>query len=746
MRDSEAPEHRLSLPKTPGTTIDRTQLEEAVSGLATFIGVLRKYWTIVAATVIVFGSASLVYSKLTAPVFEAIATLEFDPNAVQPLGTKTDGLASLSSYWDNRENYETQYKLLTSDSLLSIVVKDLNLAADPGFLGVQKLPETLPTVEDVAARLRLRIKIEPIKNSRLFLIRVQDTDKARSRRICEALAQTYIRENLQKGVAATSDAVIWLRGQVDDYRQQLEVNENALHDFKARNELPSTSINEASNMQRVELQAYNEAVVRTRTRRQELSARVAELTKVSPASPELVPGSELIGNIFLQGLRTSYLIARKERKELIAEGKGENHPLVKKADERIEEARESLITEVKSIQGAIEKDLAILQRQEGGESSLYEGARKKAVDLNMKEIEYKRLDRSREQNEKLYGMLLERMKQADLARMMNVNNVRMVDPPLEPKGPIRPRPVFNLAIAMIVGLFCGMLFAGLREQLDSTVKTPEDVEVKLNLTFLGLIPEYVQDAPKRRRRGVESPPELMVHTAPLSGMAEAARAVRTNLMFMNPDRPPRTLLISSAAPSEGKTTVACSTAIALAQSGQRVCIIDCDLRRPRLHRVFNRQGDMGVTNVLIGEATIDEVAQPTIVDHLYCIPAGPTPPNAADLLQSGRFREFLDGLLKRFDRVVIDSPPAVAVTDAAIISTQVNGVIFVMRAFKTTKALSRQGLRSLSDVDAPLLGGVLNAVNLNKHEYNRYYHYYYYKREGYLPTTTPEQHAESAPN
>jgi capsular exopolysaccharide synthesis family protein len=202
-------------------------------------------------------------------------------------------------------------------------------------------------------------------------------------------------------------------------------------------------------------------------------------------------------------------------------------------------------------------------------------------------------------------------------------------------------------------------------------------------------------------------------------------------MFMNPDKPPRKILVTSAAPAEGKTTVACSIAIALAQGGQRVCIVDCDLRRPRIHRIFGRAGDAGVTSVLVGDASIDEVASPTHVQNLWAVPAGPMPPNPADILQSERLRKFIAELGERFDRVVIDSPPLVAVTDPAIISTSCDGTIFVVRAFKTSHHLSAQGLRSLRDVDSPILGAVLNAVNLDRHEYSYYYHYYYYKREGY---------------
>jgi capsular exopolysaccharide synthesis family protein len=242
---------------------------------------------------------------------------------------------------------------------------------------------------------------------------------------------------------------------------------------------------------------------------------------------------------------------------------------------------------------------------------------------------------------------------------------------------------------------------------------------------------------RRRRAPVTSlSPELIVHEQPLSGIAEAARSIRTNLLFMNPDKPYRKILVSSAAPSEGKTTVACSIAIALAQGGQRVCIVDCDLRRPRIHRIFDRSGDAGVTNVIVGNATVDEVVKPTLVANLWSVPAGPTPPNPADMLHSERFKKFLSDLGDRFDRVVIDSPPVVPVTDSAIISTLVDGTVFVVRAFSTTRHLGHQGLRALRDVDSPVIGAVLNAVNLNRREYN-YYYQYYYQRDGYRSIPNP---------
>ena len=716
--------------------------EDTVATLLSFLKTVRKQWAIIVACLLLGTGLSLVYSKTLPRVYQAQSLLELDPSVFRPLGEKMDSAMPLGTpdFWNNQEYYETEYRIVTSSRVLERAARDIGLQNDYTFFDLKSQPARAKTVEEAAAILRGRVAVDPVKNSRLMFIKVEDVDPKRAKRLCDAVANAFIDQNLEKAVSATSDSIVWLGGQVDQVKKDLESNENSLHEFKRSNDLPSTSINESSNMVRLEMQDLATALIRTRTRKQELMARFAELSKIGTDNPDSLPASELLTSGYLSDLRRTYVDSVRTRKTMLAEGKGENHPQVKAVDQKISESKAALVGEIKNIQGAVERDLAVITREENGEANLYDAAHKRAVDLNMKEIEYHRLDRSRDQNEKLYTMLLEHMKDADLARMLKANNIHLVEASGEPGAPIRPRLALNVAIGGIVGMLLGLGLGWLRNSLDNSIKTPEQLEQDLGITFVGMLPAVddarATGAKKRKviRPGLQDEvTELVVHENPHSGIAEAARSIRTNLMFTNPDRPHRKILVTSAAPAEGKTTVACSIAIALAQSGQRVCIIDCDLRRPRLHRIFDRAGDQGVTNVLVGEATIDEVARPTKVNNLWCIPAGPIPPNPADLFHSERFRKFLEDAGEAFDRIVIDSPPLVAVTDSAIISTLVDGTVFVLRAFFTTRALGRQGLRTLADVDAPVIGAVLNDVDLSRHEYS-YYHYYYYKREGYGST------------
>lgn len=745
-----------TLRRSPKSAASTGATDDAIVGVLQFIRTLRKYWPMVLTCVLVGAGVSLVYTKTLPRIYEAGALVELDPSANRPIDDpKMQALMPLGGgdFFDNQEYYETEYKIITSSKVLEEAARDSGLMSDYAFFGLASAPAKPITAADAGAALRGHVIVEPVKNSRLVAIKVDDTDPKRAKKLADAVANAFINNNLEKAINATTDSVAWLGGQVTTVKKDLENNEDALHAFKEKNDLPSTSINESSNMVRQEMTEYDKALTETRTRKQELLARSAELAKVSADSPDLLPASELLSSSYLTDLRKQYLDAVRTSKSLRAEGKGDNHPLVKAADEKIGEAKAALVAEIKNIQGAVERDLAVVEREEAGEATLYEEAHKRAVDLNMKEIEYHRLDRSRDENEKLYAMLNEQMKTADLARMMHVNNLHLIEGASEPGAPIRPRVPLNVMMGIVFGLLAGVGLVWLRNTLDSTLKMPDDVENHLGVTFLGLLPAMIDDpndkgAPKTSSRLARSTKglaasELVVHERPHSGIAEAARGIRTNLLFTNPDKPFHKLLVTSSAPAEGKTTVACSIAIALAQSGQRTCIIDCDLRRPRLHRIFDRVGDAGLTTLLVGDASLEEVAKPTVVENLWSIPAGPIPPNPADLFHSERFKKFLERASQAFDRIVIDSPPLVAVTDSAILSTLVDGTVFVIRAASTTRALATQGMRTLADVDAPVVGAVLNGADLRRHEYS-YYQYYYYKREGYGEGSDP-RNAGSGP-
>jgi capsular exopolysaccharide synthesis family protein len=301
-------------------------------------------------------------------------------------------------------------------------------------------------------------------------------------------------------------------------------------------------------------------------------------------------------------------------------------------------------------------------------------------------------------------------------------------------------------MGVVIGLLLGLAGAVGRDLLDRTVRTSEDAERELALPLLGALPDVTGDAGissmgyygRRRARKKETRaaataggPELLVHTHPKSVVAEAARAIRTNLMFMSPDHPYRCLLVTSAGPADGKTTVAAYLAIAMAQTGQRVCLVDCDLRKPRVHTLFNESNDKGVTTALLEPSQLSSLLIETVVPNLTVLRSGPTPPNPADLMHSDAFGRLLEELRGQFDRVVLDSPPIGLVTDGVILSTRVDATVLVLRSLSTRRDAAKRAIRSLRDVGANCAGFVLNAVSSQE----RYYYAGYYAPYG---ATQPE--------
>jgi capsular exopolysaccharide synthesis family protein len=714
---------------------------------------VRKHRSTALLTMLAVMLLTVFYTAGQTKIYEAKATVELDPNPPSPLGKGVEAMVDMGAgnYWNNREYYETQYKILASMRVSLAVVEGLGLTQDEGYVRRIATPGAAISDEQVAEYLIEHLTVAPVKESRLVVLRYEDPNPDRAQRILAKLVEVYTEQNLENVLSSTNSAVDWLRGQLDHLRQDLEASEMGLHQFKLENKILSVAIDDQSNMLREEMKQLNEALTTVRTKRGEVAARLRELNKVSSLDPAVLPSSELLASPVLQALRKDHAEAIRLRETLLAQGKGLNHPETAAATAAIAACRSTLLAEVKNIQGAVAHDLSALQSQEGTLSDLFERANKKALDLNLSEIEYTRLRRAKENNEKVYSMVLERTKEGDLTRMLRVNNVHVIDRPLLPRFPVRPRVPFNIAFGAFAGLVLSIMAAMGRALLDRSVKTPVDVETELGMTFLGLLPEMgalskTERQMARRRRAVstnQQPRELLVHYEPNRGVAEAARAIRTNLTFMAPDHPYKTLLITSSGPSEGKTTVACWLAIAMAQAGQRVLLMDCDLRRPRLHRIFGTTGQAGVTTAMLADELPDMASLATVVPNLYALPAGPTPPNPSEILHSEKFKQLLARLQDKFDRIIIDSPPVVPVTDATILSTQVDGTIFVVRAYGTSKDLARQGLRLLTDVGAHQAGVVLNAVDLNRYEYHSYY--YAYHREGYYAAKeTPRSRDEKA--
>ncbi|MFZ5893980.1 MAG: GumC family protein [Myxococcota bacterium] len=734
-------------PIQPAALQEPADAEPSLGFLAIWRAV-RKYWPTAVLAFAAIALASTFFTLSRTKIYQAQATLELDPNPPRPLGKEVDAFSDMGvgTYLDNREYYGTQFKIITSMRVAVAVVNALGLQSDGAFLANKPPGSVAPgkviTAEEAAEVLRSRLSVTPVRDSRLATVQLEDASPVRAQRILSTLIDTYVEQNLQNALASTGAATEWLRSQLDKLKTELESSEMALHDYKVERNLLSMALDDQSNMLREEMKQLNDALTNVRTRRAELTARRRELMKVEANDPSNLPASELLSSPLLQAFRQHYVDSKRDYDSLMGEGKGPEHPLAIAAAARVAVAREALLTEVRNIQGALDRDVAAVAAHEGSLSGMLEHAKRQALDLNLPEIEYNRLLRSKENNEKLYSLVLEKTKESDLTRMMRVNNIHVIDRPLVPRDPVRPKVAINIGIGLLAGVLVGIAAAMGRALLDNTVKTPDDVTRDLGIPFLGLLPEIEQtdSAPqkvrRRSRRRVSNEAvgrkEFIVHERPTSGTAEASRAIRTNLLFMAPDHPYSSLAVTSAGVAEGKTTVACCIAITMAQTGQRVCLVDCDLRRPRVHRIFGENLERGVTSALIAEElNIEEHLIQTHIPNLTVVAAGPLPPNPAETFHSQRFANLLATLKRNFDRVIIDTPPVLAVTDAAILSRLVDGTVLVVRAFTTSKELARHAARTVRNVGGTTIGVVLNAVDLHRNDY----HYYSYQRDGYSSNT-----------
>jgi len=342
--------------------------------------------------------------------------------------------------------------------------------------------------------------------------------------------------------------------------------------------------------------------------------------------------------------------------------------------------------------------------------------------MNKKAVQYGVLQRQAESSRHMYELLIKRFKETSLTEEMRTGNIRVIDRAETPNSPIKPKKKLNLLLSIIVGLALGTGLAFFLEYLDNTIKLPEEIKEYLNIPYLGPVPAFASD---ESHDGVSS--DLVVQRFPKSMASESFRGIRTGILFSSADNAPQAILISSAGPSEGKTVCAANLAITMAQAGSSVILVDCDMRRPRLHKLFDTSRDTGISSVLVGSSELNDVVVKTGIANLDMSPSGPIPPNPSEILGSKKMEYLVEALRKKYTRIIIDSPPLTAVTDSALLSKTADGTILVIRAGETPRQVVQNGLSQLHGIGGShILGAVLNGVITGKDSYYYYQYYYYY--------------------
>lgn len=702
---------------------------------------LRKHGSLVAACVLAVTAVAFFWTLGQARIYRSEALLRLDPNAPKPLGNRVELISDQTSWWNRREFYETELRVVRSTRVSAATVRQLGLQADAGFLGVKTLAKPA-AVTDAAKVLSGRLSVEPVKDSSLVYVRYEDFDPARAQRVLATHVRIYLDQNLEQTTALSTTALEWLNDQLGTLKDDLEKSERALSDFRLKNNILSISLEDRHSLLTNQLEAVVREITALEIRRIELAAKSSELNASKQDDPLSASTPDLLTNELLTSYRLAYANYMKDVEEL-ATTLGDNHPKVLALNAKIAATKKSIDNEVKNIKTAAGSELRAVDKRLAELRKKDEELQKNAHELQEFEVPFNQLARNKNYNEKIYGLVLERARETNLTRMMNFNNVRVVEEASLPGGHFKPQLSQNVSIGALLGLVLGLALAALRELSDQSLRTPNEVESMLGLTCLGFVPEIADKDLADARPGEADVRDTFVGRVPDSSIAESVRVIRTNLTFMAPDRPYRTVVVTSALPEEGKTTVSCSLALALAQSGLRVILVDSDLRRPRLHRTFAMTNDVGVTLAIAGQMPLEEAIRPSEFENLDLLTSGPIPPNPAELLQSERFSNLVKELRAKYDRVIIDSPPGLPVTDSAILSQIADGTILVVRGFRTPRAAIRQALRRLQDVNGHIIGVVLNAVNLRDTAYKGQYYYTY--RGGYYGTRTGDTKAVQKP-
>ncbi|HUT79233.1 MAG TPA: polysaccharide biosynthesis tyrosine autokinase [Polyangia bacterium] len=755
-RDPSPLSESAGLPGFPSLPPAPVQAEDGGIDLWEYLRIVRRRWLLILlGVVVVVGATAFVTLRMT-KIYRATCTIRIETRAPQVLGKDVEDVVEMGtgSFWSNQEYYETQYRVIESRDVASRVVTEFNLHEDPDFIGVpedQRGSFEPATVEEATLMLQGMMTVEPVKDSRLVEIHIDGPDPARAQLLANAVAKSYVDRNLEAMLKSTVEAVDWLSGQLDDASSKLVTSEQTLLEYKKEHGMLSVSLEDRQNILSAQMSETASKLTEARSKRIEIESRKAAVKNVARSgNPMEIPIDALNNSALIQGLKQTYAELSQAHGEM-SERYGENHPTIIELQAKMDRIKTDISREVGNILSAVDAELAAARSTEAGLTRQLDEFKAQAQEVNEKEAAYKSLAREATNHAKVYELLMGRTTEADLSRLLRVNNVEILDSALLPRVPIKPRLSLNLALAFVFGLILGLGAAVIVEFMDRTIKTQEDIEA-LGLPFLGIVPgiassttggDYYGVHGTGRKRGRIPRPrsatdpagaidyDRFVDRHPKSQVAESLRSIRTNLLFMSADRPVGRILITSPSPQEGKTTVASNLAIVMAQSGSRVLIVDTDMRRPRLHKAFGiERPSRGISTMILGESAAEDSIVPSGIANLDLLPCGPVPPNPAELLHTDAFQRVVAELSARYDRVIFDSPPVGVVTDAAILSRIVDGTLIIVKSLQTARDAARHAVGVLRDIDAPILGAVLNDLDLHNRRYGKTY-YYYYKKYGY---------------
>lgn len=618
--------------------------------------------------------------------------------------------------------YSTQHKILESRAVAAAAIASLSAEDRASY-------PAAPGADPVAEFLRLR-QVLPVPKSRLVDVAVDHPDPAVAARAAEALVEAYVQNGLARLEHASSDALAKLQKDAAGLQHKLLAAESAVQEFKQKHEIVATS--DRQNLVAARLEKLTEELAEIERTRSDAAARLR--TAGARATDAAWAGElpEVLDNAVIANCKRALLEARAERSQL-AQTYRDQHPRMLAIANRIGAVEAQLRDEVAAVHAGLQRQLERADSRAADVKQRIADQTKALLELEGKTSQYGLLVEEAEATRKLHDTVLARLKEVQLIHGAEQTNVHRIGDAERSAGPVRPNKLLNLFLALLGGLVLAGSLAFTVELCDRTLKTEEDVARVLGLPLLGLVPRLPGKRPTDGSLDAETLDER-------SALSEAFRTIRTALAFSGKRHALRTLAITSAAPTEGKSLVAISLAVAFARGGKRVLLVDADLRRPRQHRAFALPPGEGLSSVLIGTRLLAEVVHATPIANLHVLPCGVIPPNPVELLGGPCMRPALDAMLAGYDLVVFDSPPVGVVSDASVVGSMVDHVLFVVRSCRTHRTHARRAVAQLHATGADVAGTIVNNSDARAHRYSEYsVNYAYRSRQDAAPAPVAEE-------